>query len=371
VIDAQTETILIVCLTSVACAIPGVFIVLRGMSTLSNSVNYPVLFGMAAALFFVQSAGSPVIVLMAGLLGAVVIMLTEKILKTGIIKRDAAAAVAAYPFFFSIAVIFIFLFPLQTHTDIEAALLGELAFARFRRLEALGYDLGPVAFWQSGGLALVNIILAVIFYKELKLAVFDYGYAAAAGFTPKRVIYGVVLILSFTSAVSYEITGSVMTAGFIVGPAIIASYFTKDLWKLLFLSPLVGVISCLFGYNTAYLFDTSIAGTIVSVMGGFLLLSFWFAPDTGAIAKVLIKRRAKIELSVNLLLVHLWQHEILGNAAEKNAADAVSPYLNWNSDFTDTVVKQCMDRQLLGLNTKGQFFLLPKGVLMARNVLAR
>ena len=365
---AQFEIILITCLTAVACSVPGSFLVLRRMPAYSNIINYSVLLGIAVAFFFVQWIDSPIIVLAAGAIGFVIIFCVEKVLKAGFEKGEATASVL-YPFVFSAAVILISLFASQAHIDIDTVLFGELAFTPFNRLQVLGYNMGPVALWQIGGFALLNAFLSLFFYKELKLVLFDYGYAATAGFVPQRMIYGIMLIVSLTAVAAFEVAGSFLSVGFTIGPAVIACYLTKRLKRLLLLAPLIGVISSLLGYAAAYTLDASIAGMTVSVMGALFFLALLFAPGAGIVAKALENKKRKDELLVNLLLLHLWQHEVLGNAAEKNSADNLSLYLNWKSGFADRIVKRCMDMQLLGINTDGILFLLKGGRSRAQAIL--
>ncbi|MDR0453843.1 MAG: metal ABC transporter permease [Deferribacteraceae bacterium] len=369
-INAQMEIILTVCLTAIACAIPGVFLIFRKMSAYSCDINHSVLLGIVAAFFFVQWIDSPAIVFSAGIVAIVAVLFVEKINKTRLAKKDAIAGIV-HPFMLSAAVIIISMFASRVSIDIDAALLGELAFTPLNRLQIMGYNLGPMALWQIGGLALLNIIFTFIFYKELKLSIFDSGFATTAGFAPKWIIYGLMVMVSFTSVAAFEVAGSIMTAGFIIGPAVIASYFTKRFRNLFFIAPAVGVISCLLGYKSAYLFGISIAGMIMTVMGAIFFLTFLFVPGMGVVAKTINKIKLKMEFSINILLVHLWQHEILGDSARKNSVDSVSVYLNWKSDFTESIIKQSMNEQLLGLNTEGVLFLLPNGKIRAQNILER
>ncbi len=369
-IDAQVEIILIACLTAVACAIPGTFLVLRKMSMLSDAISHSILLGIVAAFFFVQRLDSPILVVAAGMTGVLTVVIVEAILKTGLVKEDAAIGVV-YPFMFSIAVILISMFASHVHIDTDAVLMGELAFAPLNRLQFLGHDLGPMAAWQIGGIAILNIILTFIFYKELKLTIFDAGYAATAGFAPKRMMYGLMVMVSFTTVAAFEVAGAIMVVGFIVGPAVVASYFTKRLWSLLFLAPIVGIAACLLGYGTAHAFDVSIAGMIVTTIGLLFLLTFLFAPGTGVAAKAIKRRSFKTEFSINLLLVHLWQHEILGDAPDENSTATVSLHLNWSDEFAGGIIKQCMDKQLLGINTDRVLILLPGGRARAQKALER
>jgi manganese/zinc/iron transport system permease protein len=305
-----------------------------------------------------------VLVLCAGLIGLLTVVLVEALAGTRLVQIDAAIGVV-YPFLFSVAVILISVFASQAHIDTDAVLTGELAFAPLNRLEINGVDWGPMSAYQIGGVMLLNILLCFIFYKELKLAIFDQNYAATAGFRPKAVLYGMMLMVSLTVVVSFEVAGSIMVVGLLVGPAVMASYFTKRLWALLLLAPFAGVMASLLGYWAAHSLNVSIAGTIVTTIGVLFMLVFIFTPKTGAIAKIRQRRRLKAEFSINMLLVHLWQHDLLGDSAMENNRGAINSHFNWDEQFTTLVVDSAISREFLRVSEDGMLHLLQSGKAQA------
>lgn len=344
-IDAQLEIIIIACMTAVACAIPGTFLVLRKMTMLSDAISHSILLGIVGAYFFVQRIDSPLLMLAATATGILTVLLVETLLKTRLVKEDAAIGVV-YPFMFSVAVILISLFASTVHIDTDSVLLGELAFAPLNRFVVGGVDIGPMAFYQIGGIMLINILLVLIFYKEIRLAVFDESYAATLGFAPKRFIYGLMVVTSFTTVAAFEVAGAIMVVGFIVGPAVIASFFSRRLWLLLILACLAGILASLTGYATAHVFDVSIAGTIVTMVGIFFALSLTFAPGMGVVSQMMRRKRRKIEFSVTLLLVHLLQHEVMGDAEEENCLECIPPHFNWTEEYTGQITLKVVERGL-------------------------
>ena len=60
------------------------------------------------------------------------------------------------------------------HLDTDAVLLGEIAFAPFRRLEVGGQDLGPRSLWVMGAVLVLNVLFITLLYKELKVSTFDF-----------------------------------------------------------------------------------------------------------------------------------------------------------------------------------------------------
>src|SRR5690554_7788331 len=69
----------------------------------------------------------------------------------------------------------------DVHLDVDAVLLGELAFAPFDRIYYGTVDLGPKSLWVIGTILLVTLILLFAFFKELKMSTFDAGLATSLG----------------------------------------------------------------------------------------------------------------------------------------------------------------------------------------------
>ena len=99
---------------------------------------------------------------------------------------------------FSAGVLLVSLFADDVHLDNDSVLLGELAFAPLQRLEVAGWDLGPQSLWVMTAILLLNVLFIAVFWKELKLATFDAGLAAALGFSPALLHYGLMALVSVT-----------------------------------------------------------------------------------------------------------------------------------------------------------------------------
>jgi manganese/zinc/iron transport system permease protein len=110
-------------------------------------------------------------------------LLVETLLRTRLVKEDASIGLV-FPALFSVAVILIARHAGDVHLDTDAVLLGELAFAPFRRFIVGGWDLGPRALWVMGAILLLNAAAIALFYKELKLSTFDAGLAPRSAFRP-------------------------------------------------------------------------------------------------------------------------------------------------------------------------------------------
>src|SRR5512134_2277386 len=298
--QAQLEIQLIAAIVAVACALPGVFLVLRRMAMMSDAISHTVLLGIVVAFFITKSLESPLLLIGAALMGVITVSLVELLNRTRLVREDAAIGLA-FPFIFSIAVILISRYAGDVHLDTDAVLLGELAFAPFNRLRLFGLDIGPEALYTTGGILLLNLIFIVLFYKELKLATFDPALAAALGFLPAVIHYVLMTLVSLTAVGAFDAVGSVLVVAFMIAPPAAAYLLTDRLSRMLLYSVLIGVFSAISGYWLAHALDASIAGSMAVMTGASFLAAYLFAPEQGLIARVRRRQGQRIEFALTML----------------------------------------------------------------------
>lgn len=266
--SAEIEIQIIAVLTAASCAIPGVFLVLRKMSMVSDSITHTILLGIVLAFFAVNDLSSPFLLIGAAAMGPITVWLTELLSKTRTVSEDAATGIV-FPLLFSAAVILITKYAGTAHLDTDSVLLGELAFAPFDRMVIFGFDLGAKGLYVSGSLLLINIVFTAVFYKELQVVSFDPVLAAVMGFSPVILHYSLMTVASLTAVGAFEAVGSVLVTAFMIAPAASAYLITENLKKMLFIAVGIGLLSGLLGYHTAVLLDVSIAGCMACWTGVF------------------------------------------------------------------------------------------------------
>ena len=269
--SAQIEIQLIASLVAIACAIPGVFLVLRKMALISDAISHSILPGIVVGFFITHDLSSPLLIILAALTGVLTVFLVEFIQKTGLVKEDTAIGLI-FPALFSIGVILIAQNANDVHLDIDSVLLGEVAFAPFDRIELFGADVGPKSLWVIGVILIITISLLVTFFKELKVSTFDAGLASALGFSPVLLHYGLMTISSVTTVGAFDAVGAILVVALTIAPAATAYLLTQDLKKMLFISGGIGVFSAISGYWLAHLLDASISGSIASALGMFVFI---------------------------------------------------------------------------------------------------
>lgn len=362
----QFEIQLIAAVVAVACALPGVFLVLRRMAMMSDAISHTVLLGIVLSFFVVQTLDSPWLILGAAAMGVITVSLVELLSNTKLVKQDAAIGLV-FPALFSVAVILISRFARGVHLDVDAVLLGELAFAPFDRLTFFGLDL-PRSLVVMGIILLINLIFISLFYKELKLTTFDAGLAAALGFSPTLLHYGLMGLVSITAVGAFDAVGSVLVVALMVTPAAAAYLLTNNLRRMLMLSALIGVISAIGGYWLARGLNANIAGSMATITGVVFLIIFLFAPERGIVAGIRRRARQKLDFAQTMLAIHLLQHENRPEAEEESQVEHLVEHIRWTPAFVEQVVHYA-ERRGAVRNEGGQLSLTDTGRSLARQAL--
>lgn len=333
----EIEIQLIAVVVAVACALLGVFLILRRMSLMSDAISHSILLGIVLAFFVVRDLSSPLLIVAAAATGLLTVVLVELLRSTRLVKEDAAIGLV-FPVLFSIAVILIARNAGDVHLDTDAVLLGELAFAPFDRMLLSGRDVGPKALWVMGSILLIDIAFIAVFLKELKLTTFDAGLAAALGFSPALVHYGFMSLVSVTAVGAFDAVGSILVVALMIAPPAAAYLLTDRLGVLLVLSAILAAVSAIGGFWAAVLLDASIAGCMAASAGLCFGLAFAFAPERGLVARVLRRARQRRSFATEMLTIHLLNHEGTPEAAEECRVDHLQEHLRWTQPFASEIV---------------------------------
>ncbi len=364
------EIQIIAILAAAACALPGVFLVLRGMALMCDAISHVVLLGIVVMFFIVGDLTSPWLTVGAALTGLLTVVLVEALSRTGRVKRDAAIGLV-FPALFSLAIILVSHNAGGVHLDTDAVLYGELAFAPFDRMIINGHDLGARALWGMGGVFLLNVALITVFFKELKLATFDAGLAASLGFAPALVHYGLMAIVSITAVEAFDAVGSILVVALMIAPAAAAWLLTDKLGHMLFVAVGLGVAGAISGSWVAQWTDGSIAGCMATMLGVIFGLVFLFAPTRGLAFIALRRRRQKVEFAGTMLTIHLLHHEDLAEAERENRIAHLGEHFRWNDHFAMTVVRGAERDALVTRSDDGSLALTSAGRDHALEVVAQ
>ena len=346
--SSQLEIQIIGALTAAACALPGVFLILRRMAMLTDAIGHAILLGIVLAFFVVSNLSSPLLIVGAALAGLLTVSLVEGLERTGRIREDAATGIT-FPLLFGLGVILISRYAGNVHLDVDAVLLGELAYAPFNRVELFGADLGPQALWVMLALLAMNGALISLLYKELKIGTFDAGLAATLGLAPGLVHYLLMASVSMTTVGAFQTAGAILIVSFIVGPPATAYLLTDKLHVMLLLATGIGAVSAVAGYWLAYLLDASIAGSMAVMIGLVFLGAVLLAPEQGVIAGVRRRASQAREFAETMLVIHLFNHEHSAEESRENRVVHLNEHLRWTPEHAREVVDLAVQDGLVRL----------------------
>ena len=341
-------------LVAVPCALLGTFLVLRQMAMMGDAISHAVLPGIVVAFFLSESLGPVTSLVGAGAFGLLAAVLVEALRNTGRVKEDSSIGVV-FTALFALGVFLISRFASDVHLDLQHVLFGEIAFSPLNTLVMGGVSLGPRSFWTLGIVTAVAVLLVGLLYKELKIATFDPGLAAAAGLSPVLVHYLLMGATSVTTVGAFDSVGAVLVVAFLIAPPATAYLLTDALARMLVISVALGVASAVLGYYAAALLDVAIAGMMAVASGLLFALGLLFSPSHGLVANHLRRRRNRRAFARGLLLARLGS---LGNRATE---EALSDQLSWDGEEVARILRDALGAGLVLRPGPGEVALTRKG----------
>lgn len=265
------EVLLVTAITAITCALIGNFLVLKKLSLMGDAISHAVLFGIVIAFYIVGTLHSPAFFILSILFAVFMAFVVQWIIDRVNVSKESVIGIV-FTFFFALAVILIVKFFNDVHLDAHAVLYGSVEFSIFERIALGGVDLGPKALWTIGSVLILNVVAILLFYKELKVAIFDQGFSDSVGISTKKIHYLVMFLTSITVVTAFEVVGAILVVALLVVPGATAYVFTKRLNLLLILSVVFALLAAVFGYLMALYFDVSVAGSVATMSGIILML---------------------------------------------------------------------------------------------------
>ena len=331
------ESLYILIITSLACAVLGVFLVLRRLSMVSDAISHSVLLGIVIGYFVTKDIGSVLLIIGASLFGVLTTVCIELLIKSKRVTEDASVGII-FPLFFSIAVILITRYARNVHLDTEMVLIGEIILAPLHRINFLGLSL-PKALIQMSFVLLINIVFIAVFFRKLKISSFDPVYAGVAGIAGAGLYYVFMALVSFTAVSAFESVGAILTISFFISPAASAYLISKDLKITIFLAAVYAVVNSCIGYFLAVKFNVSMSGMCAVVSGLTFMITIAVYPG-GIITKMIRYIKNKNRFSRELLILHIDNHTGKKNALGELGYSTIREHIAWS----DRKLKYVLDK---------------------------
>jgi manganese/zinc/iron transport system permease protein len=319
-------------LVAVPCALLGTLLVLRQMSMLGDGISHAVLPGIVLAFFISESLGPVTSLIGAGVFGLLTAVFVEALKNTGKVKEDSSIGIV-FTALFALGVFLISRFAGSVHLDLRHVLYGEIVFSPLNALIIGGVNLGPRSLWAMGIVTVLAAGFVLLLYKELKIATFDAGLAAAVGLSPILIHYLLMGAVSVTVVGAFDSVGAILVVAFLIAPPATAYLLTDQLWRMMALAIAVGVVCAVSGYYLAALMDVSVSGMMATMTGLLFLAALLASPSHGLVAAFLRRRRNRNSFSRQLLLSKI---KTLGNHATEE--DLVR-HLDWEDGRVSEILR--------------------------------
>lgn len=266
-------TILLAVVTALACALPGVFIVLRKNSMLVDAISHAILPGIVVGYFFTRDLDSPMLILGAALAGLVVVLGSEWLSRTGLLTGDAPQGLI-FPALFSAGVILVTLNFANVHLDVHAVLVGDLNLAAFQHVQVDGASIGPGYLYVMLAVLAINTLFIAALYAHLKVMTFDAAFAAAIGVRTRILGTAFMFLVSVTVTAAFHAVGAILVIALVVAPAATALLVTQRLRSMITLTLVFAGGGALAGFWIAYALDAATSAGMAVLYGVLFIVVF-------------------------------------------------------------------------------------------------
>ncbi len=263
-------------LLGVAAGVTGSFAVLRKESLTGDALSHAALPGVVAAFMLLGSKDLEVLLAGAGLASILALAWVAATVQFTKVKFDAVLATVLASFF---GLGMVLLTYVQRSDNPEQAGLTNFIFGQAATM--LARDV-----YITAAVALVVLLLALAFWKELKVVAFDEEFARSLQIPTRRVnfVYGIMMVASVL--IGLQSVGAILMSSLLIAPAVAARQWTDSLGRMTILAGVIGALSCLGGtYWSTAMGRMPTGPAIVVIASIVVLLSLLFAPRRGIIAR--------------------------------------------------------------------------------------
>ena len=240
---------------AIACAILGVFLLLRRDAMIGHGLAHVTFGGVALGLFLnILPLGAALVV---AILASLAIMKLKE--RAGLHGDTAIGIFSSAGMALGIALATL---AGRFNVDLLSYLFGDIL------------AIEPLEVWLSIALAGAVIIVILLNYRQLMYLTFDRDAAKASGVKTERFDILLTVLTAVTVVLGMKVVGILLVTALLVIPAAAGLQVAASFKQALFLSCAVSFISVLLGLSAAFVFDLPASATIVLL--AFVIFGFFF-----------------------------------------------------------------------------------------------
>ncbi|MBW1295543.1 metal ABC transporter permease [Aquimarina litoralis] len=279
------------------CGMLGSFAVLRKQSLLGDAISHAALPGIAIAFLIIETKDSSIFLIGALISGLIGSFWIRGIIKKTHLKSDTALGLILSLFFgFGMLLLtFIQKLPNANQAGLENYLFGQAATLLERDV------------WVMSLVTGICLIILFLFWKELKLSLFDADYTKTLGFNTKFLDILITTFIVIAIVLGLQTVGVVLMSAMILAPAAAARQWTNSLSIMVILAAIFGASSGVIGTAISASHNNLSTGpVIVLVAAVFVLVSFIFSPGRGLLFREIRFRKNRNDLQLHKTLSFMY-----------------------------------------------------------------
>ncbi len=248
-------------LAGYVCSTSGVFVVRMNLSAIGFTMSHA---AFAGAAFAVWQGVDP---LLGGMLFAVVTALVlGPVSEKARLKADVMLG-----FLFSLLMALGFVFLNLSSDTAASAVAMRILWGSIFSVE--GYDVLALV-----GLSVAVLLFTIGFRKEIMAVLFDRKLAEASGIETRVFYYAVLFFTGVSVALSLKLVGGLLVYALIINPASTAYQFSADMKRIIWLSPVIGILTSIGGFIVSLLLDLPVGSSIIIVSALTLAVAIVVSP---------------------------------------------------------------------------------------------
>jgi ABC-type Mn2+/Zn2+ transport system permease subunit len=233
-------------LVSIACAVAGTFMILRGLAFIGDALAHGVLPGIAVAILVGFSG-----IIGAAIGAAVMIGGITLITQRSRLSSDTAIGLL-FVGMLSLGVVIV---------SRSNSFSGDLTRILFG--EILGISLQSIIIQLIA--TVVILVMAIICARPFLLLSFDPEQAEVAGFKVRLYHNLMLLMIAITVIVSFQTVGTLLVFGLLIAPAGAGALLARRIEAMMAWAALFGIVSMYSGLLISYHFDLAAGAAIILV----------------------------------------------------------------------------------------------------------
>ena len=274
-------------LLAMATGIVGTISILKGQSLIGDAVGHASLPGIILAFMISGRKSSLILILGAIVAGIVAFLLIQIISEGSKIEADTAMAVILSAMFGMGMVLKSYI---QGNQKIQGASQSGLA----------SYIFGQAAYilredvYIILAVSVISLALFIVFYKEIKVYVFDMVYAYTIGINSRLTSLLIMIITMILIAAGLKAVGAILISSMLITPAVTGLQWSNSYEKVLVIAAVTGAVSAFLGtFISSAVKGFSTGPSIILIMSVIALFSVLFAPR-GIVRMLLNIRKMRV-----------------------------------------------------------------------------